>query len=67
MHSKLMKSRFSLGTKIYYRSRYGFGIAAGYVAGLHDDFVRVRPGKWEENHYEIVSVRFEDVLSIYDK
>ena len=66
MNNKLMKSRFSLGTKIYYKSKYsGVGICVGWVVGLHDDFIRVSP--FSNGSSIINSVKFEDVLSIYEE
>lgn len=66
MHSKLMRSKYNIGTKLYYRSTYGFGIATGFVVGLHDDFIRVMVDP-ESVAEHIITVKFEDVLSIYEK
>jgi hypothetical protein len=60
-----MRSKFSLGTKIYYKTRYGYGICVGYVVGLHDDFIRTSPFELGSSIVNIV--RFEDVLSIFDE
>lgn len=58
MQSNLV--RYSLGTKLYFKTKYGFGICNGFVVGLHDDFVKV------QIQDKIVPVKFGDVLSIYD-
>lgn len=61
MHSKLMRSKYSLGNALFFRTKYNFGICKGFICGLHDDFVRV-----QVNDDSVVTVKFEDVLSVYE-
>ncbi len=62
MNSKLMRSKYNLGNSLFFRAKYNFGICKGFIVGLHDDFVRV-----QINDDSIVTVKFADVLSIYEK
>lgn len=66
MHNKLMRSKYTLGNTLYFRSKYGFGITKGTICGLHDDFVRVMIRDSRESGY-VVPVKFADVLSIYEQ
>lgn len=65
MHNKLMRSKFFLEQRLYYKSKYGFGIIKGTVVGLHDDFLKVKTYQ-ERDNVEIVTVKFEEILSVED-
>lgn len=62
-----MRSKYSLGVSVYYKANYGYGISKGNIVGLHDDFIRVRPEKLLDGEGYTITVKFEDVLSIYEK
>lgn len=60
MSNNLMKSKFFLGQRLFYKTKYGFGISKGKVVGLHDDVLKV------EKDSEVFVIPINDVLSIYE-